>query len=97
MDVKFISTIKSKIDNLAIVNGQLIALTDSNCLYYDLEGTRRMALHFSDEYTRSMGTAADRVAASSYAVSQCYSALLAKHTWIKYSSTAGFNSGYVFT
>lgn len=43
MDVKFLSTTKSKLASLPIINGQIVALSDSDELYYDMGGVRRNA------------------------------------------------------
>ena len=42
MDVRYIATTSDKLSELAIVNGQLIYLSDMNATYYDMGGTRRL-------------------------------------------------------
>lgn len=42
MDVKFISTTSDKLSELAILNGQLIYLSDRDATYYDLGNTRNL-------------------------------------------------------
>ena len=78
MDVRFTNTTSSKLSALSVVNGQLVALSDKPGLYYDLGGVRTNVtpLSISDNYITSHGTAAGRVAASSYALATAYNSLL---------------------
>lgn len=41
--IKYIKTTSANLDDLPIVNGQLIALTDTDGLYYDLDNVRHVA------------------------------------------------------
>lgn len=41
MDVKYVATTSDKLSELAIVNGQLIFLSDLTAMYYDMGSTRR--------------------------------------------------------
>lgn len=40
MKVKFVKTQKQYLDQLPIVDGQIIAITDEDGIYYDMNGTR---------------------------------------------------------
>ena len=42
MDVRYIATTSDKLSELAVVNGQLIYLSDKNATYYDMGGSRRL-------------------------------------------------------
>lgn len=42
MDVRYIATTSDKLSELAIVNGQLIYLSDVNATYYDMGNSRRL-------------------------------------------------------
>ena len=48
MDVKFTYTTSEKLNDLDIINGQIIALTDKDGLFYDLNGERRAVSDLSD-------------------------------------------------
>ena len=43
MDVKFITTTSGQLDEIQIVNGQIIALSDINAYFYDMGDMRRPA------------------------------------------------------
>ena len=80
MDVKFIKCSSSSLSSVPIVDGQIICLTDSSAIYYDMGSARRKAspISLSDNYTTSAGSASAGVAASSKAVSDCYAAAINK-------------------
>ena len=89
MEVKFIKCSKANLSNVRIVNGQLIALTDSSDIYYDMESGRTRCcslgtssnsglVKLSDNYKSSGGAAASSIGASSKAVYDCYSELASK-------------------
>ena len=102
MNTQFRYGTSSNLSNLSIVNGQIIALSDTSGIYYDLNGTRYPAytlpratssivggVKLSDAYTSSAGTAAAGIAASSYAVYACYSTLNSLYNEVKTDAANG--------
>lgn len=77
MNTQFRYGASANLGNVPIVDGQIIALSDKSGMYYDLNGTRYNVtpLSVSDNYKTSSGTAAERVAASSYGLSSAYTEL----------------------
>lgn len=108
MDVKFIKVAAANLGNVPVVDGQIIALTDANSIYYDMNGVRRRSaiygtsntcglVYVNDSYTSSAGTASNSVAASSKAVADCYAAVCAKMQdtgHLLYESTASVGTTY---
>ena len=43
MDVKFTSVKKSNLGTVPVIDGQIVAVSDSSCLYYDFNSTRHIA------------------------------------------------------
>lgn len=106
MDVKFVKCASSKLDSVPVSDGQIIVLTDANSIYYDMAGVRRRSaiygtsntyglVQVSDNYTSSAGAAASSVAASSKAVSDCYSSLSSRmngSSRLVYSGVTSFST-----
>lgn len=83
MEVKFIKCASTKLSSVPVVDGQVIVLTDSSMIYYDMGNARRTAspISLSDNYTTSAGSASAGVGASSKAVSDCYAAAINKMSY----------------
>lgn len=101
MEVKFIKCTSAKLSSVPVTDGQIIVLTDSNTVLYDMGSTRRYASvvkSISDNYTSSAGAASAGVAASSKAVYDCYTACNNKLKWLDVPGCkvsflkAGFNA-----
>jgi len=92
MDIKFSKVAKASLSSVPIVNGQIIVLTDSDEIYYDMNSTRRRAsskatasnygiVKLTDSYATSAGAAAGSVGASSKAVADMYASLVDDMNW----------------
>lgn len=44
VSVEFVTTTKAKLDSLQIKDGQLIALSDEDAMFYDMENTRHAVI-----------------------------------------------------
>lgn len=102
MDIKFSKVAKASLSSVPIVNGQIIVLTDSDEIYYDMNSTRRRAsskatasnygiVKLSDSYATSAGAASSSVGASSKAVSDAYASLDSKITSLKHVTYEYYN------